>query len=87
MGKGKRCIQFINIFLLKAVDLLNMGIHDLLKALIKKTVQAEVVDSRKTAPYFMIPAHTRIKLINAVGNCPFNRAVITRIKMQVFYFF
>ena len=81
MGKGKRSIQFINMFLLEAIDLFNMGIHNQLKTLIKKTVQTEVGDSGKTASDFMIPAHTRIKLIYTVDNCPFNRAIITRIKM------
>ena len=86
MGKRKLCIQLIDLFLLHAVDLFNVGIHDVLKARIKKAMQAEITNSCKAAPYFMVPAHARIKMFNAVANCPFNRLIITGIKMQIFNF-
>ena len=75
------------MFLLQSVDLFDMGLHDLIKPLIKKSVQAVIADSGKASPNFMIPARTRIKPRDAVGNGPLNGAIIARIKMKVIYFF
>ena len=59
------------MFVLQSVDLFDMGLHDLIKPLIKKSVQAVIADSGKTSSNFMIPAHTRIKPLDAVGKDKF----------------
>ena len=75
------------MFLLQPVDFSDVGLHDMVKPLIKKAVQAVIANRHETAPSFMIPAHPRIKPLDAPGNGPFNRAVIAGIKMQVLNFF
>ena len=86
MGKGQFSVECIDLILFKLVDFFNMGIRDMRKSFIKKTVKAVVADSCEAASYLVIPTHTRIKSLNTVGNPPFNRAVIAGIKMQMINF-
>ena len=75
------------MFLLQLVDISNVGFHDMVKPLIKKAVQAVIANRYETAPNFVISAHPGIKSLDAMGNGPFNRAVVAGIKMQVANFF
>ena len=75
------------MFLLQSVDVCDVRLHDTVKPLIKKAVQAVIANHHETAPNFMIPAHSRIKSPDAAGNGPFNRTIIAGIKMQMVNFF
>ena len=85
LGKWQLVAEGVDLLLLQPVDFINMGLHDSLQAMIIKTVQAKIGNSRKAAPDFVCASSAGIEALNFVCDGPLNRLIIAGVKVQRIY--
>ena len=75
-------VKGVNLFLLQAVDFIDVVLHDLQHAGVAEAMQTETGYRGKAAPNFMCAAGTRVKAIKAMVDGPFDGRIVAGIKMQ-----
>jgi len=75
-------VKGVYLFLLQAVDFIDVVLHDLQHAGVAEPMQTETGYGGKAAPDFMGAAGARVKAINAMVNGPLDGRIVAGIKMQ-----